>query len=305
MNEFLAINSEVRQALDAAAPVVAFESTISSHGMPYPQNLETARRVEHATRETGATPATIAVMDGQLRVGLSDGELELLAKNGQKSIKASRRDLPFVLTRGGYGTTTVAATMIIAHMAGIKIFATGGIGGVHRGAGQSMDISADLEELARTNVAVVCAGPKAILDIGLTLEYLETKGVAVIGYQTDELPAFYSRNSGFGVDYRCDTLDEIATLLSSKEKLCLRGGMVITNPVPHIHSMDPDKVNKIVQQVELEVADLGITGKNVTPHMLARIEELTTGESLQTNVQLILENARLAAEIAIALANKN
>lgn len=300
MNPYLDISKKVRRALAASSPVLAFESTIISHGMPYPQNLETALAVERAARDEGVTPATIAIMDGRLKVGLSESELELLAHNGDKSTKSSRRDIAFVLHKGGYATTTVAATMILADMAGIRIFATGGIGGVHRGAGKSMDISADLEELAASNVAVVCAGPKSILDIGLTLEYLETKGVAVVGYQTDELPAFYTRESGFAVDYRCDTPAEIAEALKTKWDLNLRGGMVIANPVPEIFALESKKMEKIINRVHLEVNDLNLSGKKITPYMLQRIEELTGGDSLHTNIQLLLNNARLGAKISLA-----
>ena len=302
MNNYLDINFEVQAALANSEPVLAFESTIISHGMPYPRNLETAQAVEQVARDAGVTPATIAIMDGRLKVGLTGAELEKLAKNGDQSIKTSRRDIPFVLDRRELGTTTVAATMIIADMAGIKVFATGGIGGVHRSSGHSMDISADLEELARTDVAVVCAGPKAILDIGLTLEYLETKGVAVVGYQTHELPAFYTRESGFAVDYRCDTAEEIAHALTTKWALNLHGGMVIANPVPEQFALDPEKVQQIIARVEQETTEQGITGKNITPYMLNRIEELSAGESLQTNIELVLNNARLGAQIASALA---
>ena len=300
MNSYLDINNEVGRALDNSRPVLAFESTIISHGMPYPQNLETALAVEQVARDEGATPATIAIMDGSLKVGLSGSELEVLARHGDKSTKTSRRDLPFVLNRGGYGTTTVAATMIIADLAGIRVFATGGIGGVHRGAGQNMDISADLEELSHTDMAVVCAGPKSILDIGLTLEYLETRGVAVVGYKTDELPAFYTRDSGFAVDYRCDTATEIAEALKTKWDLNLRGGIVIANPVPGDYALESKMIGQFISQADKEVSDLGISGKNITPFMLRRIGELTGGNSLRTNIQLVLNNAKLAAQIAVA-----
>ena len=305
MDSYLDIKNEVRRALDNSRPVLAFESTIISHGMPYPQNHETALAVEQVARDEGATPATIAIMDGRLKVGLSGPELELLAQHGDKSTKTSRRDLPFVLNRGGYGTTTVAATMIIANLAGIRVFATGGIGGVHRGAAQSMDISADLEELSNTDMAVVCAGPKSILDIGLTLEYLETKGVAVVGYRTNELPAFFARDSGFAVDYRCDSAIEIAEALKTKWDLNLRGGMVIANPVPAIYALESNMIEQSIAQADREVSELGITGKNITPHMLRRIEELTGGKSLQTNIPLVLNNAKLGAQIAVAFSNLN
>jgi len=302
---FLDISDEVRQTLDQSGAVVAFESTIISHGMPYPQNLETAVKLEQTARDAGAVPATIAILDGRLKVGLSGAELEQLARQGPDASKISRRDLPFAVSRGISGGTTVAATMIIARMAGIKVFATGGIGGVHRGAQDSLDISADLEELARTAVAVVCAGPKAILDIGRTLEYLETRGVAVVGYRTDELPAFYTRTSGFAVDYRCDTAAEIAALLHNQQAMGLDGGMVIANPVPDEFALDPVLVESIIQQAHKDTAEQQVTGKNLTPFLLQRIETLSGGDSLTTNIQLIINNARLAAKIAVALRKQN
>ena len=298
MTNYLDINFAVQTALADSGPVLAFESTIISHGMSYPKNLETALAVEQAARDHGATPATIAIMDGRIKIGLSEDELESLAKHGEQSTKTSRRDIPFVLNAGGFATTTVAATMICAELAGIRIFATGGIGGVHRGADETMDVSADLEELANSNVAVVCAGPKAILDIGLTLEYLETKGVAIVGYQTSELPAFYTRDSGFSVDYRCETAADIAAALKTKWDLKLQGGIVIANPVPEIYALNSATIETIINRVNQEVIDLEISGKNITPFMLQRIEELTGGNSLHTNVQLVINNARLGAEIA-------
>ncbi len=295
------LSKEVREALEAGKPVVALESTIISHGMPYPQNVETARRVEQTIRDNGATPATIAVLGGRMKAGLSDDELEYLGKAGQKVTKASRRDLPVLIARGMDGATTVTTTMMIAHRAGIKVFATGGIGGVHRGAATTMDISADLEELAHTPVMVICAGAKSILDLGLTLEYLETKGVPVLGYGTDELPAFYTRRSGFHVDYRVNTPEELAAIFRSQRELGIEGGMLVTNPVPEQYSMDPDVINKAIDQAVAEANAQGIHGKAITPFLLARIKDLTGGDSLDSNIQLVLNNARLAAKVAVAL----
>ncbi len=295
------LSKEVREALEAGRPVVALESTIISHGMPYPQNVETARRVEQTIRDEGATPATIAVLGGRMKAGLSDDELEYLGKAGQKVTKASRRDLPVLIARGMDGATTVTTTMMIAHRAGIKVFATGGIGGVHRGAETTMDISADLEELAHTPVMVVCAGAKSILDLGLTLEYLETKGVPVLGYGTSELPAFYTRKSGFSVDYRVDSPEELAAIFRSQRQLGIEGGMLVTNPVPEQYSMDPDVINKAIDQAVAEANAQGIHGKAITPFLLARIKDLTGGDSLDSNIQLVLNNARLAAKVAKAL----
>jgi len=304
MNEkvkFLAIAGQVREALAGSAPVLALESTIISHGMPFPMNLETALATEQAVRDAGAVPATIAIMDGKLKVGLSDEEIERLARQGQQVTKCSRRDLPFVLNSRSMGATTVAATMIIAEMAEIRVFATGGIGGVHRGAESSMDVSADLQELAKTSVAVVCAGPKSILDIGLTLEYLETHGVPVVGYQTNELPAFYTRESGFEVDYQLETPSEIAEVLNTKWSMGLDGGMVVANPIPAKFALEQSIMAQLVEQAIREASELGITGKQLTPHLLQRLEELTGGDSLEANIQLMLNNARLGAAIATAL----
>ena len=295
------LSREVREALEAGKPVVALESTIISHGMPYPQNVETARRVEQTIRDEGATPATIAVLGGRMKAGLSDEELEYLGKAGQKVTKASRRDLPVLIAKGMDGATTVTTTMMIAHRAGIKVFAAGGIGGVHRGAETTMDISADLEELAHTPVMVICAGAKSILDLGLTLEYLETKGVPVLGYGTGELPAFYTRRSGFGVDYEVDTPEELASIFLAQRDLGIEGGMLVTNPVPEQYSMDPDVINKAIDQAVAEADAQGIHGKATTPFLLARIKDLTGGDSLDSNIQLVLNNARLAAKVAIAL----
>ena len=298
MNQYLDISPEVRQALDEGRPVVALESTIISHGMPYPKNVETALLVEKTIRENGAVPATIAVIGGRLKAGLSAEEIEHLGKAGRSVAKASRRDLPALVARGADGATTVTTTMIIAHMAGIKIFATGGIGGVHRGAETTMDISADLEELAQTPVMVVCAGAKSILDLGLTLEYLETKGVPVIGYGTEELPAFYTRRSGFAVDYRVDSPEELAAMFRAQRALDYKGGMLVTNPIPEQYAMPKDVIDAAIEQALRECAEQGVHGKETTPFLLARVVELTGGESLESNIQLVLNNARLAARTA-------
>ncbi|MBR0368348.1 MAG: pseudouridine-5'-phosphate glycosidase [Clostridia bacterium] len=301
MNAYLDISAEVLEALQAGKPVVALESTIISHGMPYPQNVETALNVERIIRENGAVPATIAIIKGRLKAGLTPDEIEYLGKKGYDVAKASRRDLPVLIARGDDGATTVATTMIIAAMAGIKVFATGGIGGVHRGAEVTMDISADLEELAMTPVLVVCAGAKSILDLGLTLEYLETKGVPVIGYQTEELPAFYTRKSGFNVDYRLDTPEEIAAAFRAKLGMDLKGGMLVTNPIPEAYSMDPEVINKAIDDAVAEANRKGIRGKQTTPFLLAKIKDITGGDSLASNIQLVYNNARLAAQIAKGL----
>ena len=301
MNEYLDISPEVQAALKELKPVVALESTIISHGMPYPQNVETALNVEKIIRENGAVPATIAIIGGRLKAGLSKEEIEHLGKAGTAVTKASRRDLPVLCAKGMDGATTVATTMIIAAMAGISVFATGGVGGVHRGAEVTMDISADLEELGRTNVMVVCAGAKSILDLGLTLEYLETKGVPVIGYGTSELPAFYTRKSGFGVDYRLDTPEELAAAFAAKMKMGLQGGMLVTNPIPEEYSMDPDRINAAIEQALAEAAEKGVKGKATTPFLLAKVKELTGGDSLNSNIRLVYNNAALAAKTAKAL----
>lgn len=301
MNRYLDISPEVRQALADGKPVVALESTIISHGMPYPKNVETALLVERTIRENGAVPATIAILGGRLKAGLSPEEIEHLGKAGREVAKVSRRDLAAIVARGADGATTVTTTMIIAHMAGIKIFATGGIGGVHRGAETTMDISADLEELAATPVMVVCAGAKSILDLGLTLEYLETKGVPVIGYGTDELPAFFTRRSGFGVDYRCDSPEELAAFFRAQQELGLKGGMLVTNPIPEQYAMDKDTIDAAIDQAVAESVEKGIHGKETTPYLLARVVELTGGDSLESNIQLVLNNARLAAKTAAVL----
>ena len=301
MNKYLSVSPEVQEALKAGKPVVALESTIISHGMPYPQNVETALRVEQTIRDNGAVPATIAIIGGHLKAGCTPEEIEYLGKKGQAVIKASRRDLPVLIARKEDGATTVTTTMIIAAMAGIKIFATGGIGGVHRGAQQTFDISADLEELAQTPVMVVCAGAKSILDLGLTLEYLETKGVPVIGYGTDELPAFYTRHSGFKVDYRIDTPEELAAAFLAKIDCGLKGGMLVTNPIPEEYSMPKETIDAAINQALKEMDEAGVHGKQCTPFLLAKVKDLTGGESLASNIQLVLNNARLAALTAKAL----
>ena len=302
MNRYLDVAPEVSAALQQGKPVVALESTIISHGMPYPKNVETALLVEQTIRENGAVPATIAVIGGRLKAGLSRDEIEYLGKTGRGVAKASRRDLPALVARGADGATTVATTMIIAHLAGIRIFATGGIGGVHRGAETTMDISADLEELAHTPVMVVCAGAKSILDLGLTLEYLETKGVPVIGYGTDELPAFYTRRSGFGVDYRVDSPEELAAFYAAQRGLDYPGGMLVTNPIPEKYAMDKDVIDAAIEQALASAKADGIHGKETTPYLLAKVVELTGGESLESNIQLVLNNAAVAARTAACLA---
>ena len=301
MNSHLKLSPKMAAALEAGKPVIALESTIISHGMPYPQNVETALRCEAAARECGAEPATIAVIGGKLCAGLTEEEIDYLGRMGTKVTKASRRDLPVLAAKGQDGATTVAATMIIAALAGIRVFATGGIGGVHRGAEVTMDISADLEELARTPVAVVCAGAKSILDLGLTLEYLETKGVPVLGYRTKELPAFYTPHSGFSVDYRADSPEELAAFIRAQRELDYPGGMLITNPIPDEYAMPADVINAAIDQALAEAKEQGVKGKATTPFLLARVCALTGGESLASNIQLVLNNVRLAAKIAAAL----
>lgn len=302
MNKYLDISPEVAEALNNGKPVVALESTIISHGMPYPRNVKTALLVEQTIRENGAVPATIAIIGGRLKAGLSEAEIEYLGKSGRNVAKASRRDLAALIARKADGATTVTTTMMIAHMAGIGIFATGGIGGVHRGAETTMDISADLEELGNTPVMVICAGAKSILDLGLTLEYLETKGVPVIGYGTNELPAFYTRHSGFGVDYRADSPAELAAMFNAQRELGLKGGMLVTNPIPEEYSMDKAVIDAAIEQALKEAEEAGIKGKETTPFLLAKVVELTGGESLDSNIQLVLNNARLAAKTAVELA---
>jgi len=301
MNKHLVLSEKVKAALAEGRPVVALESTIISHGMPYPENVKTALACERIVREHGAEPATIAVIGGKLCAGLTQEQIEYLGSQGQKVSKASRRDLPVLVARKQDGATTVAATMIIAALAGIRVFATGGVGGVHRGATTSMDISADLEELAHTPVAVVCAGAKAILDLGLTLEYLETRGVPVIGYGTDELPAFYTDKSGFPLDYRMDTPQEVAAAIRAQRQMGFPGGMLITNPIPAQYAMRREEIDSAIDHALREADKQGIHGKAVTPFLLAEVTELTGGHSLQSNIQLVYNNVTLAAKIAAAL----
>ncbi len=301
LNKYLDVAPEVAEAVAAGKPVVALESTIISHGMPYPQNVETALKVESIIRENGAVPATIAILGGRLKAGLTPEEIEYLGKKGHEVTKASRRDLAVLVSKGADGATTVTTTMMIAHMAGIQIFATGGIGGVHRGAETTMDISADLEELAHTPVMVVCAGAKSILDLGLTLEYLETHGVPVIGYGTKELPAFYTRKSGFSVDYELDTPAELAAAFRASLDMGLQGGMLVTNPIPEEFSMDPDVINKAIDEAVAEAEAQGIHGKETTPFLLAKVKDITGGDSLDSNIHLVFNNARLAAQTAVEL----
>ncbi len=298
--EFLQISPEVQDALNNNKPIVALESTIISHGMPFPQNAQTALEVEDAIRQQGVIPATIAIIRGVMKVGLSKEEIELLGREGHAVTKVSRRDLPFVVAAGINGATTVASTMIIAAMAGIKVFATGGIGGVHRGAEHTFDISADLQELAKTNVAVVCAGAKSILDLGLTTEYLETNGVPLIGYQTQSLPAFFCRTSPFEVSIRLDSAEAIARAMAVKWQTGLNGGLVVANPIPEQFAMAEESINAAIDQAVREAEEQGVTGKASTPFLLARVAELTGGDSLKSNIQLVFNNARLACDIAKA-----
>jgi pseudouridine-5'-phosphate glycosidase len=302
LEKYLDIKNEVAEALKEGKPVVALESTIISHGMPYPQNVETALNVEKIVRENGAVPATIAILNGKLKVGLDKSEIEYLGKKGTEVVKTSRRDIPFIISKELDGATTVASTMIIANLAGIRVFATGGIGGVHRGAQETFDISADLQELSHTDVAVVCAGAKSILDIGLTLEYLETQGVPVVGFKTDELPAFYTRKSGFGVDYRVDSEEELAKALKAKWDVGLNGGVVVGNPVPEEYEMDYEIINKAIKDALEESIKKGIKGKNSTPFLLAKVKEITGGDSLETNINLVYNNAKVGARLAGKLA---
>lgn len=298
LNDQLKYSKEVRWALEAGTPIIALESTIISHGMPYPGNLETALACERAAREAGAVPATCAIIGGKPHIGLDEGQLEFLARERGSVVKASRRDIPVLVARGMNGATTVAATMILASMAGIRVFATGGIGGVHRGAEKTMDVSADLEELASTPVTVVCAGPKSILDLPRTLEYLETRGVPVIGYGTDELPAFYTRTSGLKVDYRMDSPGEIAAVIRTQKLIGYNGGMLVVNPIPEAYSMDEKAVSTAIDEACREAEEAGVRGKELTPYLLARITQLTGGQSLEANVALVVNNVKLAAAIA-------
>ncbi|MFC4738300.1 pseudouridine-5'-phosphate glycosidase [Bacillus daqingensis] len=301
MNEWIKLSHDVQEALDAGKPVVALESTIITHGMPYPENIDTAMSVERIIREEGAVPATIAIMHGEIRVGLSEEELRELA-DAEDVEKVSRRDLPVVLAKRAYGSTTVAATMICAEMAGIDVFVTGGIGGVHRMGEATMDISADLEELAQTNVAVVCAGAKSILDIGLTMEYLETKGVPVIGYQTSRFPAFYYEDSGYDVSAAVSTPEEAARILKQKKVMDLAGGTVIGNPVPSESALHKEWVEERITEALAEAAQDGIKGKETTPYLLDKLKEVSDGKTLTANIALVENNAKNGAKIAVALA---
>ena len=298
MKNYLDVSEEVRKALLENKPVVALESTIISHGMPYPKNVETALMVEEEVRKNGAVPATIAIIGGRLKAGLTSDEIEYFGKKGTAITKASRRDIPAIIARKEDGATTVAATMIIASLAGIDVFATGGIGGVHRGAQETMDISADMDELSKTGVMVICAGAKAILDLPLTMEYLETKGVNVIGYKTDELPAFYTRKSGLKVVWKCDTPREIAAIWKVQKDIYPGTGLLVTNPIPEEYSMDSEYINKEIDIAISEMNKLGIKGKETTPYLLDKIQKLTGGESLEANIKLVLNNAALASKIA-------
>lgn len=299
-NKYLQVSDEVQSALNDNRPVVALESTIISHGMPYPQNYETAKHVENTVKENGAVPATIAILNGKIKVGLNEDDLQILSNSGN-ILKASRRDIPVIVSEKLNAATTVSATMICAALAGLKIFATGGIGGVHREGNNSFDISADLTELAQTNIAVVSAGVKSILDIGLTLEYLETLGVPVIGYATDEFPAFYTRQSGFKVNYRLDTPGQIGSMIKTKWELGLSGGVIVANPIPQEYSMDKNKIDTAIETALKNADARGIKGKDVTPFLLGEIKNITGGSSLESNIKLVLNNAKLAAQIAAAL----
>lgn len=303
-SDYLDIHPDVEKAIKNKEPVVALESTIISHGMPYPKNVETALMVEDTVRSNKAVPATIAIINGRLKVGLTHKEIEFLATNEEVK-KVSRRDLPITVAQKLSGSTTVASTMIIASLAKIAVFATGGIGGVHRGAENTLDISADLEELANTNVCVVCAGAKAILDIGLTLEYLETKGVPVIGYKTSELPAFYSSESGFDVDYKIDSALEIAEILKTKWSLSIDGGVLVTNPIPVAFELESSIMNEAINEAIIEANNENISGKEITPYLLSKVNELTEGKSLDANIKLIQNNANLASKIALHYSNQD
>ncbi|WP_368298250.1 pseudouridine-5'-phosphate glycosidase [Cytobacillus firmus] len=300
LEKWLEYSEEVLEAKKANKPVVALESTIISHGMPYPQNVQTAKEVEEIIRKNGAVPATIAILNGKIKIGLSDEELEFLAQSKEVE-KASRRDLPYLVAKKKNGATTVAATMICAELAGIEVFVTGGIGGVHREAETTMDISADLQELAMTNVAVICAGAKSILDIGLTLEYLETHGVPVVGFETDVLPAFYTRTSPFNVNYRVDTAQEAAEMIRTKWELGLKGGVVIANPIPEKDAMEEAFITNVIETALKEAKENNIAGKKVTPFLLGKVKELTEGRSLTANIALVKHNAEVGSKIAVSL----
>ncbi len=304
LSKYLDIREDVLTAIEKGEAVVALESTIISHGMPYPRNVETALMCEKIIADQGAVPATIGIIKGRIKVGLTVEEVEYMGKE-QGIIKTSRRDLPFIVANKADGATTVAATMIIAALAGIKVFATGGIGGVHRGAQDTFDISADLQELAQTNVAVVCAGAKSILDIGLTLEYLETFGIPVVGFKTDDFPAFYTRKSGYGVDYRIDSAVELAQAIKTKWELGLKGGVIVGNPIPAEHELDAVRINKAIDDAVLEAAAKGVKGKETTPFLLGKVLKITEGKSLDANIELVYNNSRVAADLAVELAKFN
>lgn len=299
LENIISISPEVKKAIEENEPVVALESTIISHGMPYPQNVQTALNVEKIIRENGAIPATIAIINGVLTVGITAEQIDYLGKRGLDVVKASKGDIPILVSKKEDGATTVAATMIIASFAGIKVFATGGIGGVHRGAETTMDVSADLEALSNINIAVICAGAKSILDLGLTMEYIETKGVPVIGYKTDKLPAFFTRESEFNVNYRMDKVSEIAKAMIAKDALSMKGAIVIANPIPKEYAMDSKYISKIIDDACIEANENGITGKNVTPFLLDKIQKITGGKSLEANIQLVYNNAKLGAQLAV------
>ena len=301
LNKYLKLSPEVEEALRTGKPVVALESTIISHGMPYPQNVETAYACERVCRENGAVPATCAIIGGKLCAGLTPEEIDYLGREGTKVTKASRRDLPLLIAKGMDGATTVAATMIVAHMAGIKVFATGGIGGVHRNGQDTMDVSADLDELGKTPMCVVCAGAKAILDLPRTMEYLETKGVPVIGFGTDELPAFYTAKSGIPLTWRVDDPKEVADAIHAAEDMGFEGGMLVTVPIPEEWSMDADYINKAIDEALVDADRQGIVGKDTTPFLLAKIKEITGGSSLASNIQLVFNNVKTAARISAKL----
>lgn len=304
MKQYLDIHPDVTRALAYNLPIVALESTIISHGMPYPDNVKTAKQCEEIIKKAGAVPATIAILNGKLKVGLTSEELDYLGKQGHNIKKTSRRDIAFNIANKIDGATTVSATMFIAHKANIKVFATGGIGGVHRGAESTMDISADLEEFARTPVFVVSAGAKSILDLGLTLEYMETKGVPILGYKTDTLPAFYSRDSEFKVPHRVNSAQEIASILFMQQHLQLETGILIANPIPKKYSMSRTQIDNVIDEAIVEMDKLGIKGKETTPYLLSKIVELTKGKSLESNIALVYNNCKLAAEISVALRDK-
>lgn len=299
------VNQEVEKALKEGKPVIALESTIISHGMPYPQNVETALKVESIIREHGGVPATVGIIDGVGVVGLTKDEIEEMGKRGHSIPKVSRRDLPVIFAEKSWGATTVATTMILAADAGVEFFVTGGIGGVHRGAESTFDISADLEELGRTNVTVICAGAKAILDLPKTLEVLETKGVPVLGFKTSELPAFYTRTSGLKVDYEIKDYADAARIVKAKREFGLNGGVLITNPIPEEYSYDPEEINKVINEAIVEMDKKGIKGKECTPFLLAKIAEMTGGKSLEANIQLVFNNAAVGTEIACEYAKLN